>query len=110
SVITLSNVTCAVLAEHHHGPLPVIAALAIGVGAGIANGLIVSYARIAPLIATLATSSIYLGFALIILPVPGGTVPTWLSNSTAGSVGSIPVAVFWLGGAIVVGWIVLQRT
>lgn len=110
SVITLSNVTCAVLAEHHHGPLPVVAALGAGVGAGIVNGLIVSYARIAPLIATLATSSIYLGFALIILPIPGGSVPAWLSNSTSGSVGSLPVAAFWLIGAIVLGWVVLNRT
>lgn len=110
SVITLSNVTCAVLAEHHHGPFPVVVSLAVGVGAGAVNGLIVSYARIAPLIATLATSSIYLGFALIILPVPGGSVPTWLSNSTSGSVGSLPVAALWLGAAVVIGWVVLNRT
>src|ERR1700710_2262674 len=67
SIVTLSNVTVAVLASHGHGALGLVLAVAIGAGAGLANGLIVSYLRIAPLIATLATSSIFLGFALIIL-------------------------------------------
>src|SRR5581483_8394105 len=42
--------------------------------------------------------------------IPGGSVPTWLSNSTSGSVGSLPVAALWLIGAIVLGWVVLNRT
>lgn len=109
SVITLSNVTCAVVAGHHHAPLAIILALAVGAAAGLVNGLVVSFARIAPLIATLATSSIYIGVALIVLPNPGGSVPGWLSKWTAGSVSSIPVASFWIAIAIVVGWIVLRR-
>lgn len=110
SVITLSNVMCAVIAGNGHAPLAVLAAIAVGAGAGLLNGLIVSFARIAPLIATLATSSIYLGCALIVLPNPGGSVPGWLSNWTAGSVGAVPVAVPWLGVAIVAGWVILRRT
>ena len=109
SVITLANVTCAVLAAHGQAPLAVVAALAIGAGAGLFNGLIVSYARIAPLIATLATSSIYIGIALIVLPTPGGSVPGWLSSWTAGTVGSVPVAVIWLVAAVVGGWLILNR-
>jgi ribose transport system permease protein len=70
----------------------------------------VSYLRIAPLIATLATSSIFLGFALIILATPGGTVPTWLPDWTSGQRGEIPIAAIWLLLAIVVGWIILRRT
>jgi len=110
SLITVSNVTVAVVASHGHPTLGIVAAIAIGAGAGLANGLIVSFARIAPLIATLATSSIFLGVALIILPNPGGSVPGWLSTGTAGSAGSIPVAAFWLVAAIVGGWILLRRT
>lgn len=110
SVITLSNVICAVVASHGHGSLAVPAALAAGIGAGIANGLVVSYLRIAPLIATLATSSIYIGFALIVLPNPGSSVPGWLSRWTAGDIGSVPVAAIWLAVALVVAWLVLRRT
>jgi ribose transport system permease protein len=73
------------------------------------NGLVVSFARIAPLIATLATSSIYLGLALIVLPNPGGSVPGWLSTWTAGTVGTFPVAALWLALAIVLGWLILNR-
>jgi ribose transport system permease protein len=110
SVITLTNVSCAVLAAHGHGSLAVPFALAIGAGAGLANGLIVSYLRIAPLIATLATSSIYLGIALIVLPTPGGSVPGWLSSGTSTQIGVVPVAAIWLAVALVAGWILLRRT
>jgi ribose transport system permease protein len=110
SIVTLSNVTVAVLSSHGQGLLGLVLAVGIGAGAGLANGLIVSYLRIAPLIATLATSSIFLGFSLIILPNPGGTVPTWLPEWTSGQRGQIPVAAIWLVLAIVVGWIVLRRT
>jgi ribose transport system permease protein len=110
SVITLSNVTVAVMAEHGHPGEGIVLALAVGAAAGLLNGLIVSYARIAPLIATLATSSIYLGLVLIILPNPGGSAPSWLSTGTSGTVGSIPVAVIWLAVALVAGWVLLRRT
>jgi ribose transport system permease protein len=110
SIVTLSNVTVAVLATHNQGALGIVLAIAIGAGAGLANGLIVSYLRIAPLIATLATSSIFLGFALIILANPGGTVPTWLPEWTSGQRGQIPIAAIWLLVALAGGWILLRRS
>jgi ribose transport system permease protein len=110
SVITLSNVVCAVVAADGHGSLAVVAALAAGAGAGLVNGLVVSYLRIAPLIATLATGSIYSGIALSLLSAPGGSVPGWLSSWTASDVDSVPVAAIWLLVALVLGWVVLRRT
>jgi ribose transport system permease protein len=109
AVVTLSNVTCAVVAGKGHGVLAVVLALVAGLAAGLLNGLIVSFSGIAPLIATLATGSIFTGLALIVLPTPGGSVPMWLSNVTAGDVHSIPVAVFWLAAGIVTGWAILHR-
>jgi ribose transport system permease protein len=44
----------------------VIAALGLGVGIGAANGVIISFARINPLIATLAMLSIIRGFGFVI--------------------------------------------
>lgn len=110
SVITLSNVTVATLAQGHSSALAIVAALAIGAGAGLLNGLIVNYVRLAPLIATLASSSIFLGLALFILPNPGGVVPSWLSTWTSGSASSIPHAAIWLVLLVVIGWAVLNRT
>ena len=110
SIVTLSNVTVAVVASHGYGTLGVVLAVVIGAAAGLANGLIVSYLRIAPLIATLATSSIFLGFSLIILSSPGGTVPSWLPDWTSGQRGEYPIAGLWLVLAIVIGWVILRRT
>jgi ribose transport system permease protein len=116
SMLTLGNVTLAWFVGHGHPTSGVLLGLAIGAGAGLINGLIVNYMRIAPLIATLATMSIYLGIALIIMPIPLGQVgdsapfPSWLSSSTAGQIGPLPVAVIWLAVAIVVGWLLLRRT
>ncbi len=110
SVITVANVTVAVLSAHGLGDEGVVVGLAIGAGAGLANGLIINYARIAPLIATLATSSIWTGIALIILPVAGGTFPGWLSGWTVGTIGSVPVSAIWLGLLMLAGWLVLRRT
>ncbi|HEX4036007.1 MAG TPA: ABC transporter permease [Solirubrobacteraceae bacterium] len=112
SMITVCNVTLAVLDTHGFGGFAVVLVLGIGAVAGLLNGLIVCYMRIAPLIATLATSSIYLGIALYILPSPGGTVPQWLINWTTGDIGSsnFPIAGLWLVLAMAAGWAVLRRT
>jgi ribose transport system permease protein len=110
SILTVSNVTLVELGKSHLGAVGVAGALAIGVLAGLVNGLVVCYLRIAPLIATLATGSIFLGVALIILPEPGGRIPGWLAQVTVGSIGSVPVAVIWLVILSVLGWIVLRRT
>lgn len=110
SILTLSNVTLAELGKNHVGVLGLVAALAVGVMAGFVNGLVVCYLRIAPLIATLATGSVFLGAALIILPQPGGQIPGWLVQGTVGSIGIVPVAAIWLMVLSVLGWLVLRRT
>jgi ribose transport system permease protein len=110
AMVALSNVTVASMTMHGHGTTGTILAIAIGAGAGLANGLIVSYLRIAPLIATLATSSIFIGFALMILESPGGEVPLWLPEWTSGQKGEVPIAAIWLVLLMAVGWILLRRS
>ncbi len=70
AIVTLSNVTCADIAAHHHGVLAAVSRSPPERRRPV-NGLMVSFTRIAPLIATLATGSIYAGLALIVLPKPG---------------------------------------
>jgi len=53
--------------------------IAAGAACGFVNGCVVVYGRIQPIIATLATSAIYIGFALILRPTPGGKVQEDLS-------------------------------
>jgi ribose transport system permease protein len=108
--ITIANVVVASMAQRGLGNEGLLVAIVLGAAAGLVNGLIVSYARIAPLIATLATSSIFTGLALVVLPLPGGSVPGWLPAWTSGSVGSVPVSGIWLAVAVVAGWAVLRRS
>lgn len=49
--------------------------LATGLVAGLLNGGLVVGMRLPPIIATLATMSIWQGVALLVLPNPGGSVP-----------------------------------
>jgi rhamnose transport system permease protein len=66
SIVGLSAYLCAdFLADHPGAPLPVIALIAVAIGAclGIVNGFLVVVARIPAIIATLATLSIYRGLS-----------------------------------------------
>jgi ribose transport system permease protein len=53
----------------------VFISLLVGALAGAINGFFVAYLRLQPIITTYATSFLYAGFALFILPNPGGGIP-----------------------------------
>ena len=53
------------------------AILALGLGIGALNGLLISLLKLQPFLVTLATWSILGGVAMIILPTDGGSVPGW---------------------------------
>lgn len=57
----------------------VVACIAAGAAFGFANGCIVVYGRIQPIITTLATGAIAIGIALFLRPKPGGKVDEDLS-------------------------------
>ncbi len=77
---------------------------------GVINGLLIGKLNLSPLITTFATSAIYLGIAMIILPKAGGYVPRFLYNYYKGSfLGIIPNAflLLILGLAL---WLIFSRT
>ena len=57
-----------------------VVALLVGIIAGCINGFFVAYLRLPPFITTYATSFLYGGFALFILPQPGGGIPASVAN------------------------------
>lgn len=62
----------------------IIVVLVAGALIGGLSGLIVSLLRLPPIIVTLAMSFIWNGVALLIMPVPGGYVPSGFSDALAG--------------------------
>lgn len=89
-----------------HPLLGGLAPIAVGAVAGLINGLFVARLAMPPIIVTLATMSVWQGVALIVLPDPGGSVPTvWgevvsggFSSPTMGIIGLLVViiAATWL--------------
>lgn len=62
-----------------------LAVAAIGLGVGALTGLVAVRLRLPAIIVTLASSFIIGGVALLVLPRPGGSVPSWLSDLLAGT-------------------------
>ncbi|MGZ9719027.1 ABC transporter permease [Rhizobium miluonense] len=74
-------------------------------------GALVQLREVPSLIATLGGSFIWLGLGLFALPVPGGSVPDWLSSYAFWTPPlSIPAPVITMLTATVITWLVMQRT
>jgi ribose transport system permease protein len=84
-----------------------IVVLLLGATCGAVNGAIVAKGRIAPILTTLATLSVYSGFALKVLPVPGGSVSPGVRAALTNP--NAPTGLIWLAMAVG-GWLVLRRT
>jgi ribose transport system permease protein len=81
--------------------------LLIGAAGGAINGVLVAYARLQPILVTLASLSIYQGLAIKVLPEPGGSVPVDYTNILANPNGPTGLAFV---GVIVVFWFLFRRT
>lgn len=84
--------------------------LAVGMIAGAVNGFFTAVLRLQPIITTYATSFLYAGIALYILPNPGGAVPAPLSAFYRDTTPlGLPLA-FFVIFLLIVGWYLIQRT
>ena len=66
--------------------------LAIGVLGGALNGFCVAYLRFQPIVTTFATSVIFVGLALWVLPQAGGQVPPEFYNVYSGDTLELPTS------------------
>lgn len=76
------------------------AVLAVGIAAGLVNGIGVTLFSVHPLVMSLATMTFLQGLALLIHPVPGGVVPEYLRTLAVSDVDGIPAAFFWCVAAL----------
>ncbi|GAB3448624.1 ABC transporter permease [Streptomonospora sediminis] len=83
TVVTLASAVSVVLMDGDNAKLPLAlaAGLATGAACGLVNGLVVAGLRLQPIVATFATSSVFGGLALLVLPQPGGTAAPVLTET-----------------------------
>lgn len=111
SIVGLSGVVVAALADAWPWPVAVAAALLAGMACGVLNGLIVSRLRIESLIVTIGTLSIFRGLTYV---ATGGDTLTFdsepLMELGAGRVLGVPWSVLVVLAAFVVCQVVATRT
>lgn len=107
--VTLASTVAVVLMDGSNPLLGIGAALGVGALCGLFNGLVIALLRLQPIIATFATSFVFSGLALVVLPKPGGVVPEILTGGYRASIGPVPVVVLLLLVSIGL-WFVLKRT
>lgn len=111
-VMALASVWSTTMATQSFGPVVMIfCALAVGVGAGLVNGLLIAYGRIVPFIVTLAMLISAQGLAERI----SGRRSQIVTDSTISGIANtrllgIPLLVYMFAVVVAVGWVVLNRT
>lgn len=112
SVVSMTSVICAtMMVEGSIGNwlLVIVLCLLASAGIGLVNGLLVTKGGLQPIIATLATQTVFAGVALVILPGPGGDIPSALTKFLTRGAGYAVPMLFVLA-FIVLAWIILNRT
>lgn len=85
-------------------------AIGIGILAGALNGIFVSLVRIPPFITTYATSFIFSGVAMWILPRPGGNMPEILTTFYRKTLPlGLPMGI-WIILILMLFWLVFKNT
>lgn len=88
----------------------IVAGVGVGALAGLINGLLITYGRLPPFVATLAMLSVARGLALVIAegrPITG--YPDWFRwIATTRLLGVVPVSVFAVAGLYVLGSLYLR--
>ncbi|NBE84653.1 ABC transporter permease [Micromonospora rubida] len=112
AIVALAGVWCTTLATQGYGAGGMIfTALVVGLCVGLVNGLLVSYGRLVPFIATLAMMVAARGLAAQI----SGKQTQVSDNAAINGIAStdllgIPLLVYILATVVVAGWVLLNRT
>jgi ribose transport system permease protein len=112
AIIALAGVWATTLATQSYGAAGMIfTALVVGIAVGLVNGVLISYGRLVPFIATLAILVAARGLAAQI----SGKQTQVSTNDTINSIAStrwfgIPVLVYILAAVVAAGWVLLNRT
>ncbi len=85
AIVSVGNVILALTVTSTDEPgkniLMILVVLGFGIVAGLLNGFFTSYLGLQPVIITFASSFVYSGLALLLLPSPGGAIPRDYTNA-----------------------------
>jgi ribose transport system permease protein len=85
----------------------VLLSLLIGLAAGAINGFFIAFLRLQPIITTYATSFLFVGLALFILPNPGGGIPGDIAALYRNSMPlRLPLAFYVIAIILLIWWYV----
>lgn len=87
-------------------PLAFLAAALVG----LCNGVGVTVLRIHPILMTLSSMTVVQGVTLLLRPVPGGKVPSIVTDIANAALFGIPLPVVLTAVAVVIGSLILNRT
>ncbi|OLF05059.1 ABC transporter [Actinophytocola xinjiangensis] len=112
SMVALASVWMTTYATQEMGMfVMVLCALAVGLGAGLVNGVLIAYGRVVPFIATLAMYASARGLAERLSNRETQTVSVTSYNEFfRGDILGIPVLIWMLAVVFAIGWVVLNRT
>lgn len=114
AVMALASVWATTVATQSYGPwVMALCAILVGTGAGVVNGLLISYGRMVPFIATLAMLVAARGLAqrmsdrrTQLLRPENNAIESLSTTRVLG----LPLLVYAFAGVVVAGWLVLNRT
>jgi ribose transport system permease protein len=112
SMVALSSVWMTTLATQSYGPfVMVVCALAVGLGTGLINGVLISYGKVVPFIATLAMYASARGLAERLSERQTQVVGDQdFLDFFRGAFLGVPALIWMLAIVFAVGWILLNRT
>ena len=94
-------------------PIAAVAAIALGAGIGLFNGVVTTYFRVPSFIVTLGMLSALRGLALVVSggnTISGINAPPFQAVTSGQLFGVIPAQIVWLAATMVVGGWVLAKT
>ncbi len=89
----------------------VLLVLLTGLICGAINGAIVIYGRLQPIVATIGSGAVFFGLALILRPLPGGSVNETLADAMTGRLfGFVPASLVMLAAIVLLIWVPYRRS
>ena len=111
SVFSLAGITGALMMQRHGVAVGVIVGLGVGAACGLVNGVLVTRAKLAPFIVTLAMFSAAASLAFVVTNGASQTIPVSFAGLNAGHlVPGVANYVLFIVAAVVLFHVVLTRT